>query len=177
MRALYALFATLVLNSTALTARADRFPELHPDSDPKVWEQYLKLTEQLAKNPPYLTPDRLPEGYKIGRCLLEVKGRTYVSGKCAYSISKGGEFEFHGPRQVYRGVDFPNPGGGPLDISTDHFVQIDLELNGDGTAGPGWQAFWNEDKRATHAQDYLGPVTRKGACYTNPTTRICLWKS
>ncbi len=47
---------------------------------------------------------RLGEGHNWGRCLLIVDGKTLISGKCGYRITKGGEFYIAGPRQVYEGV-------------------------------------------------------------------------
>ncbi len=164
--------ALLLVQHTAPQSKAHRFKPM--PSMPN--EAYVRLTERLTAHPPYLTPERVPDGYKMGRCLLEVKGRRLISGRCAYSISKSGAFEMHGPRQVYAGVDYPKPDVFPEEISTDYFVQIDHELLDGGSEGPGWDAFWNEDKRATHAQSHLGTVVRKGACYTNSEAKICLWK-
>lgn len=104
-------------------------------------------------------------------------GKRLISGPCAYTVRRGGEFEMHGPRQVYAGVDYPEPQCFCMAISTDYFVQVDHELLAGGSIGPGWWAHWNgKDKRATHAQAFLGTVTRHGACYSNKKTKICLWK-
>ena len=51
---------------------------------------------------------RLPEGQKWGRCLLIVRGKTRISGKCSYKMHKDGEFHIDGPRQVFDGIDFPH---------------------------------------------------------------------
>ncbi|CAN5531157.1 hypothetical protein BH09PSE4_BH09PSE4_07230 [soil metagenome] len=134
-----------------------------------------RLITRLTAHPPYITRKRLPRGYELGRCLLKVDGRTLISGKCAYSISKGGGFELDGPRQIYADVDFPGEDF-PQGLSTDYFVVVNREVHARGPDGPGWDAFWNEDKRASHAQGHLGTVTRKGPCYWNATAKICLWK-
>ncbi|MEG3148470.1 hypothetical protein U1769_01135 [Sphingomonas sp. ZT3P38] len=134
------------------------------------------VADRLMRHPPLLTASRLPEHYKLGRCRLDVRGHTYIAGPCAYSISRGGALEFHGPHQVFGGVDYRRPGIFAEEISTDFFVQVDHELLDNGAIGSGWEAHWNENKRATHAQSQLGKVTKHGACYVNNETRICLWK-
>ena len=139
-------------------------------------EEFERLLEKLVEHPPQLTASRLLPYYKIGRCLLEVQGKRLIDGKCAYIIGKDGEFEIHGPRQVYAGIDYPEPDCYCANISTDYFVQVDREILEGGATGPGWTAHWNEDKRATHAQPYLGPVVQRGACFLNDETKICLWK-
>ena len=53
--------------------------------------------ERLIAYPPVLTRDRLPKGYRIGRCLLEVDGNRLIDGKCAYIIRRGGDFHIDGP--------------------------------------------------------------------------------
>lgn len=162
------VFVLIFMTGGAADAqRTDQMRRLPPVYD---------VAEQLIRHPPLLTSSRLPEGYQIGRCRLDVRGRTYISGRCAYSISKGGAFEFHGPNQVFSGVDYRRPDIFADEISTDYFVQVDRELPDGGKTGPGWEASWNEDKHATHAQSYLGKVKKKGACYVNADVRICLWK-
>jgi hypothetical protein len=120
----------------------------------------------------------------IGRCLFEVNGRRLISGACAYSISKNGSFEIDGPRQIYSGIDYPDCYMGASTFTTDYFVQVDWanekEL-GDGSPGPGWEAFWNGQIGSNHADNYIGPVRRDGACFSSvrswaPKTKICLWK-
>jgi len=177
MRSAAALFA-LVL-AQAAHAAPDRYKPMPSMS----YERYGRLIGHLLAHPPRLSKARLPRGFRIGRCLLQVDGRTLISGPCSYTIAahpdvamRTGDFEFHGPRQVFSGVDYPRPEIYSEEISTDYFVQVDHELTDHGSIGPGWEAHWNEDKRATHAQSQLGPVKRQGACYSNARTRICLWK-
>jgi hypothetical protein len=141
-------------------------------------EQYSRLADRLAKNPPYITRERLPRGSKIGRCLFEVNGKPLISGTCVYSISKGGSFQIDGPRQIYSGIDYPECFMGAATFTTDYFVQVDWldekELD-DGSAGPGWEAHWNGEIGSNHAEAFLGSVKRDGACYSNSQTKICLW--
>ncbi len=147
-------------------------------------EQYSRLAERLQKHPPDITPARLPAGMHIGRCLFEVKGRRLIDGKCAYSIQKDGSFEIDGPRQIYGGIDYPNCFQGAATFTTDYFVQVDWigdKEMGDGSRGPGWEARWNGQIGSNHAEEFIGPVTRHGACYTSarswaPKTKICLWR-
>lgn len=169
---LVAAIMLLLIQAAAAQAAGQRYKPMPSIS----YEEYERLANQLIKDPPYLTLQRVPERYKMGRCLLVVKARTLISGRCAYQIREGGGFEMHGPRQVYAGVDYPEPEAFFMRISTDYFVQVDHELLDGGEEGPGWDVFWNEDKRATHAQSHLGTMVRQGACYSNAQTKICLWK-
>lgn len=168
MRQAILLVLTVVSGGSADAQRSRETRNLPPVYD---------VVERLTRHPPLLTYKRLPEGFRLGRCRLDVRGRTYIYGRCAYSISKGGAFEFHGRNQVFSGVDYRRPEIFSEEISTDYFVQVDHELLDGGETGAGWVANWNEDKRATHAQSSLGNVTKRGACYVNAEARICLWKT
>jgi hypothetical protein len=112
---------------------------------------------------------RLWPGFQWGRCLLEVDGRAYISGRCAYLIEAGGSFEIHGPRQIYSGIDYPRPEIYAGERSNDYFALVEIE----GRSGHG---HWNEDPRATHGYGDLGTLTRRGACWVNARARICLWR-
>ncbi len=112
----------------------------------------------------------LPEGFKWGRCLLEVDGKTYISGPCAYYRSVTGDFEIHGPNQIWSGIDYPKPEIFSHERSTDYFAQVSLD--GGKTA----YGVWNRDKRATHAHTDLGRLERKGACWINRKVRVCAWE-
>ena len=141
-------------------------------------DTYDAMIEQLQADPPLQTADRIPKGYKFGRCLLEVEGETLVSGPCAYTMLGDGSFQFHGSRQVHAGIDYPDIHCSPCAISTDYFVYVqNYEEEVDPATGTTWYAHFNGDKRATHADAYLGPVDQRGACFTNARTKICLWKS
>lgn len=142
-------------------------------------EQYDRLANRLQKHPPYISPQRLPAGAHIGRCLFEVKGKRLISGACVYSIDNDGSFQIDGPRQIYSGIDYPECFMGAATFTTDYFVQVDWvdqkELD-DGSAGPGWEAHWNGAIGSNHAEAFLGSVKRHGACYSNSETKICLWR-
>lgn len=173
----------VVLLALLLAGAAHAAPDRNGPTPSMSYERYDRVIHRLLAHPPMLSQARLLKGYKIGRCLFEVDGRTLISGPCSYSITgrshdtpRPGNFEINGPRQVYAGVDYPRPEVYSAQISTDYFVQVDHALLDDGSVGAGWEAHWNENKSATHAQSQLGPVTRKGACYSNARTRICLWK-
>jgi hypothetical protein len=112
---------------------------------------------------------RLPPEFHWGRCTLAVDGKTYLNGRCAYQLTGGGSFVVHGPKQVFPGVDFPKDRPYAEQVSRDYFAIVNVDAQGA-------EASWNEDIRATHAQSMLGKVARKGGCWVNRRTRICLWK-
>ena len=161
------------LANAAEKLRHKSMPPCMPD------EQYTRLADRLAKHPPYITPERLPPGSKIGRCLFTVKGKRLVDDKCAYNVDKDGSIGFDGPRQIYGGIDYPECFQGAATFTTDYFVQVDWvdqkELD-DGSPGPGWEAHWNGVIGSNHGDAFLGPVVRKGACFSNRETKICLWR-
>jgi len=111
---------------------------------------------------------RLPAGFHWGRCLLEIDGKKYITGRCAYEIGPGASFEFHGPHQIWAGIDY-KPEDFAGEQSNDYFASIDVE----GSTADG---FWNENIRATHAQAFLGTLRRRGACWVNERAKVCLWR-
>ncbi|HEX8584197.1 MAG TPA: hypothetical protein VF680_07290 [Allosphingosinicella sp.] len=111
----------------------------------------------------------LPPAYKWGRCLLQVEGRIFISGACAYSIGSGGSFDIQGPHQIYSGIDYPEPEASVGQRSTDYFAHVNVE----GDSGEG---FWNADVTATHAHGHLGTLSRRGACWVNALAKVCLWR-
>lgn len=98
---------------------------------------------------------RLPEDFKWGRCLLQVDGRKYIAGRCAYHLDEDGSFEIADPGQFWR--------------HDGHFAFV-------FPAGRSADGSWNEESIASHAQDRLGTLIKKGACWTNKRARICLWQ-
>src|ERR1700757_2620000 len=70
------------------------------------------------------SPNRLPKDYRWGRCLLVVDGKTLISGKCSYHISKGGDFQINGPRQVYEGIDYPAAQITAGEMSRDYWARV-----------------------------------------------------
>lgn len=170
-RGLLVALATLSLASPTLTEARQATGKAF---DRDAYDARIKA---LIANPPLQTAERVPDGYKLGRCLLKVDGKRLISGPCVYVIGEGGSFQFHGSHQVHVGIDYPDINCHLCEISTDYFVDVDrFNDDPDPETGTPWYAHWNEDKRATHAQSYLGPVVRDGACYSNARTRICLWK-
>ncbi|MBP7705591.1 MAG: hypothetical protein KA105_09955 [Caulobacter sp.] len=136
---------------------------------------------------------RLGEGHNRGRCLLIVDGKTLISGKCGYRITKGGEFYIAGPRQVYEGLDYPRcpapgesaSGCGAMQQSNDYWARVWKEP--DGT----WTGYGNADIRATHGSIVYRTLARQGACYVGEAdpgrmtddgvymgvpVKICLWR-
>lgn len=89
---------------------------------------------------------------RSGRCKLVVKGQSYIDGPCFYSLDDEGSFSIY---------DTPEGTGG-------YFAT----LVRDGASGVG---YWNGSKGSTHAQDDLGTMSRKGACWSNGDHQICLW--
>ena len=167
------LAASLSISLTAADARSFKMP---PDFDYE--EHYAKL----AANPPYLSKERLPKGYRIGRCLLVVDGQTRISGACAYYIETGGDFHIDGTRQVYGGIDYPTPEIGTMEMSTDYWANVFKDENGK------WTGYANNDVRYTKGDGSAWyELVRNGACYSNETKRqpsdtyqqlvkVCLWK-
>ena len=129
---------------------------------------------ELTDTPPKLTTDRLPPGAELRRCLLAVDGRTYIDGPCAYFAYEEDRFSIHGERQIFEGIDYP-AGFLPNSISTDYIAQVEHSYNDGSTRDDGWQAFWNEEPRASHVQAWLGEVDFDGECYANSRTRLCVW--
>jgi len=131
-------------------------------------EDVVRLTE----NPPYISQARLPAGYKIGRCQLIMNAQTRISGRCAYSIGKGGDFVINGPRQIYDGIDYPKADGMAAMVSTDYWASVFKD--DDGT----WTGYGNEDVRSVHGEgSNFGPMHREGACLVGKDVRVCLWKN
>ena len=95
-----------------------------------------------------------PNVTKPGRCLLEVDGVKYISGRCNITfIEKGtGSFEIEEIRK-----------GG--------FYFAQVLIDSDGARG-----YWNGERAATHAHNSLGVLERDGACWTNDRARICAWR-
>jgi hypothetical protein len=117
---------------------------------------------------------RLPKGYHWGRCLLVSKGKTLISGTCAYQIREKGGFYITGPKQVWEGIDYQNPQhSGAGEMSRDYWAVVDREDDGS------WTGYGNADIRATHGDDRYGTLTKKGACFEGSElgpVKVCLWR-
>lgn len=135
--------------------------------------------DALIANPPVLSATRrLPSGWRIGRCLLEVDGTRRIDGPCAYKRDKDGGFAIEGPRQVYDGIDYPSAHFSPvLMISTDWWAEVLRDDDGS------WTGYGNEDIGAVNGSgSRWGPLRHEGDCFTNAppaeenqTVRVCLW--
>jgi len=139
-------------------------------------EAFHEIIDKLQRNPPRLSASRLPY-LKIGRCLFEVRGRRLIDGPCSYVFedNKGG-YAISGPRQVFSGIDYPEPECYCQEISTDWSVRVAPDLDDKGKRTGMWGISWNGNKAATHLQDYLGEGVRKGACVVTKSAKACLWK-
>ena len=151
----------------------DRFKPMPSVSD----ETFYQIIESLQRNPPRLSASRLPDGFKIGRCLFEVRGRRLIDGPCSYIFEddKGG-YAMYGPRQVFSGIDYPEPECYCQEISTDWSASVTPDLDDNGKRTGVWGIGWGGHKKATHLQDYLGDGVRKGACVITKSAKACLWK-
>lgn len=87
-----------------------------------------------------------------GRCLLEVDGKTYLSGRCAINLD------------MHKGVPT-----GDFSIGTDGKSDYFAYVNDSGRS-----ATWNDG--ASHAHTPLGTLTKKGACWVNSHTKVCAWR-
>ncbi len=113
------------------------------------------MASLAASDRSFAAEHKLPAGYKLGRCVLEVQGKTYLSGRCAYLVDRDGSFEVIDPRKLWRDEGY--------------FAYVNL----DGASAEG---SWNEETLSSHADAPLGPLTRRGACWVNKRARICLWR-
>ena len=111
---------------------------------------------------------RLTSDYKWGRCLLVVEGQTRISGRCSYQIEKGGDFNIQGPKQVFAGIDYPDPHSGAGEMSRDYWAVVYKD-------GDSWAGYSNADIAATHGDERWEDLRREGACYVGKDVKICLW--
>jgi hypothetical protein len=88
---------------------------------------------------------------KPGRCLLDVRGATYVDGPCQINLEEGGSFTIY--------EHFGQPG---------YFAMVIRD--GDSASG-----YWNGSRDSDHADSELGQLTRAGACWQNDAAKICAW--
>ena len=83
-------------------------------------------------------------------CVLEVGGRAYISGPCAFERLSGNDGNFR---------------INALDDAYFAYVYVKSETTA--------EAFWNEDPEYRNAQSPLGTLTQDGACWVSDTARIC----
>lgn len=105
--------------------------------------------------PPAIAQRGETEQLRNGRCQLQVDGVNMINGRCRYDIEEDGSFRIQEAGR--RGDDF-------------YFAY--LSKTGRNTA----TASWSGARGARHAHDSLGDLVRRGACWTNRTTRLCLWR-
>ncbi len=96
----------------------------------------------------------LAEGAE-GRCLIAVKGHAYLKGDCNISIEQGGSFKV----------------GVGENSRSKYFAYVML----DPDPGKG-RGYWNGVEAEDHAHEDLGPLKRKGACWSNALARVCAWR-
>ena len=84
----------------------------------------------------------------IPHCLLQVDGIKYIAGRCKFTPLGQGSFIL---TELAR-----NP----------YFAYVVLD-------GETADATWNGERSSTHAQNPLGTVRRKGACWQNRRAKIC----
>jgi hypothetical protein len=90
-----------------------------------------------------------------GRCLIAIKGQTYLKGRCNISMESGGTFKV-GVGEQSRSKYFA-------------YVMLDPE------PGKG-RGYWNGVEAEEHAHEDLGPLKRKGACWSNSRAKVCAWR-
>ncbi len=128
----------------------------------------LALAIAFSVSPSHAAQHRLPSGYKWGRCLLVVDGETRISGRCSYQIEKGGDFNIQGPKQVFAGIDYPDPNSGAGEMSKDYWAAVYKD-------GDTWAGYSNAAIDETHGDERWENLSREGACYTAKDVKICLW--
>ncbi len=90
-----------------------------------------------------------------GECLLQVKQKTYINGRCNISMERNGSFTL---------------GASERGIPAGYFAIINVEEKG-VAAG-----YWNEEEGANHAHTPLGSLTQRGGCWVNKQAKVCAWK-
>ena len=137
---------------------------------PSDWnDDYEAAADKLIKNPPRLSANRLPKGFKVGRCLLVVYGKTRISGPCSYSIEANGNFHINGPHQVFDGIDYPKAEITAAEISTDYWANVFRDEDGF------WTGYGNDNIGSVHGSGSWGHFHRSGACHLNDRVKVCVW--
>ena len=90
-----------------------------------------------------------------GTCKLQISGKVMFDGECKYILEVGGSFT------IYENYGLPG-----------YFAM----LQRDGNSANG---YWNGARDSDHAQDELGLMTRRGACWADEigSSQICVWGS
>lgn len=90
-----------------------------------------------------------------GRCLIAVRGKTYLKGLCNIEIRAGGNFTV---------------GVGEKSRS-EYFAYVNPEGDPDRAQG-----YWNGRDAEINAGSDLGTLKRKGACWSNRHAKVCAWR-
>ena len=91
---------------------------------------------------------------RTGRCVLQVKQKTYLDGPCEIGVNDDqGSFTI-GVSDTHR---------------SKYFAYVNMES--DGAHG-----YWNETPDSNHAESSLGILKRHGACWENETARVCAYR-
>ena len=111
----------------------------------------MKITALLLVAAAFSLP---AQAETISRCVLEVDGVSYLDGPCDFDgHDKGGSFTIS--------VNDPLP----------YFATVDV---GYDPISP--DAVWNGPNAESHAHDYLGELTRDGACWVNESVKVCAYR-
>jgi len=94
-----------------------------------------------------------------GRCLLEVNSKKYINGPCDIVVfDKDGSFMIG------------------TDEKRGYFAYVNLDDSPKAGAPQTADGFWNEEPGVTRADSRLGTLTRDGACWSNQTAKVCVWR-
>ena len=91
---------------------------------------------------------------ETGRCVIQVKHKTYLSGPCEIKVN-----DYRGSFSV---------GVGETHRSR-YFAYVNMEEDG-------FHGYWNETPDSNHAHASLGILKRDGACWKNEIARVCAYK-
>lgn len=98
------------------------------------------------------------------RCLLVVRGTTYLNGPCEYEALDGPNAGM--AKGSFQIAEHADRGDGVLG----YFAQLQVATDFASLS-------WNGDRRALHAQAALGEdFKRRGACWANAIAKICAWR-
>lgn len=97
--------------------------------------------------PPPPPPSAQPQGRQAD-CLMTIRGRNFIDGRCQFESDKDGSFRVFGEK---------------------YFAYVNIMSRGVADAS------WNGNPPTQHAQEPLGELRRNGACWESNAVRICAW--